>query len=194
MFQLPSMACATVLWHLGASVRRCVYVSSRHNRARSHVAMSLVFHSFSRQELFLKFGAIKTAQVHYNDSGVSTCTAHVTFKKRTSAVDAHEEYNGVALDGTCHTVACISTLLLLLCCHVVSIGMPTSDSCTVTCTHAQTIAHTHNPQTPHAKHNHAHAAPTGKPMRIEFITPELAAPAEAAQPRAAPQQAYVSPF
>lgn len=52
------------------------------------------------QELFSKFGDTKSAGVHFDPNGQSLGTAQVTYKKKKSAEDAHEQYNGVALDGT----------------------------------------------------------------------------------------------
>jgi len=51
------------------------------------------------EELFEDVGAVRTARVHYDETGRSLGTAEVVFERRVDAVTAQQKYNTLNLDG-----------------------------------------------------------------------------------------------
>ncbi len=49
--------------------------------------------------MFEDVGALRTARVHYDESGRSLGTAEVIFERRVDAVNAQQKYNTLNLDG-----------------------------------------------------------------------------------------------
>ena len=52
--------------------------------------------------MFEDVGAVRSARVHYDESGRSLGTAEVVFERRVDAVNAQQKYNTLNLDGRSH--------------------------------------------------------------------------------------------
>lgn len=51
------------------------------------------------KELFEDVGAVRSARVHFDESGRSLGTAEIIFERRVDAIAAQQKYNGLNLDG-----------------------------------------------------------------------------------------------
>ena len=49
--------------------------------------------------MFDDVGAVRTARVHYDESGQSLGTAEVVYERRVDAIAAQKKYNTLNLDG-----------------------------------------------------------------------------------------------